>query len=210
MTYWSLSTARPVPISPGHYLPRIINAVDNDLFAQCWKDHIYKLVVDSLLVTLPVSWNLDIVRRGFMVHGRDDPSVTPHVLKIGIGREVEITEQKAGEIVDVLAELISSHWSGEVVYVEVCRSDWRSLKTCATASNTPFVSGSTSSQTLPFPESSSSSSIGQMLDKSKSFDETVSTNLQATPEVRPKWWKRMYYRIVKTKTKPTDKSLLNF
>lgn len=98
-----------------HYPPqRIINAVDNDLFAQCWKDRICKLVVDYLQVTLPVSWCLDIVRRGFMVHGRDDPSVTPHVLKIGIGREVEITEQKASEIVEVLAELISSHWSGEV------------------------------------------------------------------------------------------------
>ncbi|KAG4430812.1 hypothetical protein IFR05_013711 [Cadophora sp. M221] len=136
----------------------------------------------GLLVTLPVGWTLNVVRRGFLVNGQYDVSVTPVVLDLVVGREVEITEKMAGDIVEVLAE----------VYVEV----YRKYESCATDSSTGFIEHETVQKQFP----------GARINR---VDSASNAPQDITPELRPKWWKRMYYRITKTKTKPTDKILLN-
>ncbi|PVH74391.1 hypothetical protein DL98DRAFT_594119 [Cadophora sp. DSE1049] len=71
-----------------------------------------------------------------------------------------ITDQDAGELVQVLADMISNNWSGEDVFVEICKRDLRTVQNRATIFGTQLAPSSAYSRSLPYP----GSSIGQMID----------------------------------------------
>ncbi|KAG4442741.1 hypothetical protein IFR05_001758 [Cadophora sp. M221] len=84
---------------------RVIDKCGNNDFIQHWVSQLSHLVT-TFLKDLPWTWKLDVLRRGFIVDGQYDASVTPIVLCLRMGQDFETTDGGSDGIARGLADLI--------------------------------------------------------------------------------------------------------
>ncbi|PVH70057.1 hypothetical protein DL98DRAFT_541140 [Cadophora sp. DSE1049] len=134
-----LATNNPEAFAPSaqdsstHYPAERITTVCNNLdFADCWEAHILRPVADYLNSRHNGNpWSLSVFRSGFTVgwaRQREYPLVvdvrfTGSQSSEAGWEEPTISEESALEVVSTVAGIISNHWQGEIVYVDICKTD---------------------------------------------------------------------------------------
>ncbi|PVH79374.1 hypothetical protein DL98DRAFT_572555 [Cadophora sp. DSE1049] len=100
---------------------RVTDVCDNEEFAQCWKEHLSVPIV-QYLANVVESWTLNVLRSGFA--NAEDPSSTPIVVHLSTGllsTDRPVTEKLSLDIILVVSSIISRHWQGESIYIDVCK-----------------------------------------------------------------------------------------